>query len=116
MGNYAKTRIAINDWREMTALAIFEVSQIENPTIEQIKDYEIYRSLVPDLIEKHNGKYLIRGGNAQSLEGVLPAARWHVIEFESVDAVNKFWQSDEYQRIKGLRAGVVSVRAVIVSG
>lgn len=100
----------------MRSLAIFEVSQIENPSIEQIKDYEVYRSLIPDLIEKHNGKYLIRGGSAQSLEGAPPASRWHIIEFESTEAIDNFWQSDEYQRIKELRAGVVHVRAVSVSG
>ena len=100
----------------MTALAIFEVSLIENPSSDEIANYELYRSLVPDLIDKYHGKYLIRGGSAQSLEGNPPASRWHVIEFEDVEAVNAFWNSDEYQKIVGLRAGVVEVRAVSVSG
>lgn len=99
----------------MSALAIFEVTIVENPTNEQLENYEVYKSIVPKLIKEFGGRYIIRGGTAGSLEGRLPSQKWHVIEFPDAEAVRAFWESEDYKKIKNLRTGVVEVRAVVVS-
>ena len=45
--------------------------------------FEKYRELVPAIIEKHGGRYLVRGGNTETLEGDWSPKRVIVLEFES---------------------------------
>lgn len=99
----------------MTAYAIFEVSPNSEATPEQKRNYELYKSRVPEIIANHGGRYLVRGGTGLSLNGATPAPRWHLIEFPSSEHVAKFWNSEEYLAIKYLREGAATVRVVVVS-
>lgn len=99
----------------MTALAIFEVIPLINPAAQQLANYEIYRAIVPELVARFGGTYIVRGGKGETLEGSSPWPRWHVIQFGNAEQIRLFWNSEEYQNLKHLRDGVVSVRAVLVS-
>lgn len=99
----------------MTVVAVFEVIPLDNPTVEELANYEIYRANVSGLIARFGGTYIVRGGKGEGLEGNAPWPRWHVIQFDNAEQVRSFWNSEEYQNLKRLRDGVVSVRAVLVS-
>ena len=47
--------------------------------------YEEYKKLAPSSIRQYGGKYLIRGGTVQTLEGEWPLKRLVVLEFESAE-------------------------------
>jgi uncharacterized protein (DUF1330 family) len=65
--------------------------------------YEAYRTSVPDIIAAHGGRILVRGGDPQSLDGVLPHRRRVIVEFDSPEAVKTFYHSDAYQAVLPIR-------------
>ena len=48
-------------------------------------NYKKYTDLVPDIIEKYNGKILARGGDFKVLEGTDQFHRFVIIEFPSLE-------------------------------
>src|SRR5712672_4050398 len=65
--------------------------------------YEAYRTKVPDIISAHGGRILVRGGDPQPLDGVIPHRRRVIVEFDSPEAVTTFYHSDAYQGVLPIR-------------
>ena len=65
--------------------------------------YEDYRKRVPDIISAHGGKILVRRGDPQPLDGVIPQRRRVIVEFDSPEAVKTFYHSDAYQAVQPIR-------------
>jgi uncharacterized protein (DUF1330 family) len=78
--------------------------------------FERYRVQVPTVIEKYGGKYLIRGGAREALEGAFPDRRIVVLEFDSAVAAKRFWDSPEYKPLRGLRERAAGSDVVLVEG
>ena len=55
--------------------------------------YEAYRTKVPDIIAAHGGRILVRGGDPQPLDGVMPQRRRVIVEFDSPAAVEAFYKT-----------------------
>lgn len=75
-----------------------------------------YRNEVTPLVDRFGGKYLIRGGDVEVLEGDWQIPRVVVIEFPSRDALRLFYDSPEYQQILPLRTQAASGPVAIVDG
>ncbi len=75
-----------------------------------------YRSAVPAVVEAFGGRYLVRGGAVEVLEGSHDGRRVVVFEFPSVEAIKRFWNSPEYARVKPLRENAAEVDAWIIPG
>jgi len=72
--------------------------------------------LVPDTIKKYEGKYLVRGGEIITQSGdCIPKGRCVVLEFSSIDALNKWNTSSEYQPVKKIRESCSTSQSFIVS-
>jgi uncharacterized protein (DUF1330 family) len=67
-------------------------------------------------VERHGGRYLARGGATVTLEGDWDPDRLVVIEFESVEAAQAWYDSDDYREIRTVREGAGEWRMVIVDG
>lgn len=67
------------------------------------KIYDGYRARTPDLVAKYGGRFVIRGGAPQVLEGDWPAPRVVVIEFPDEAAARRFYDSPDYQEIVPIR-------------
>jgi uncharacterized protein (DUF1330 family) len=65
--------------------------------------YEAYCTSVPGFISAHGGKILVRGGDPQPLDGVLPYRRRVIVEFDNPEAVKTFYYSDAYQAVQPIR-------------
>jgi len=76
-----------------------------------------YFSKVPELIESHGGKFVVRGGNPHILEGEeeLPDAVF-LLEFPSRDQALAFWQSAEFAPLIQLRQTGSQLEAILVDG
>jgi len=78
--------------------------------------YEEYRKLVPASIKKYGGKYLVRGGKHERLEGTWTPSRLVVIEFASVEQARRWYLSEEYRRAKEVRKRTAVSNVIIVEG
>ena len=65
-----------------------------------------YRRLAQIAVEKHGGRYLVRGAPYETLEGTWQPQRLVVLEFPSMDAARGFYNSPEYLAAREARAGV----------
>lgn len=78
--------------------------------------YGPYRDQVPALIERHGGRYLVRGGAVEALEGQADFSRVVVVEFPSVEAVKAFYNDPDYQHILPLRTDNASGTLIVAEG
>ncbi len=66
--------------------------------------YREYRSVTEPLVEKHGGRYLIKGGEAERLEGAEPPGHALVlIEFPDREAAQAWYSDPDYARMIALR-------------
>jgi uncharacterized protein (DUF1330 family) len=75
-----------------------------------------YRRLSSIAVEKFGGRFLVRGGPYEVLEGAWQPQRLVVIEFESREKAKAFYDSPEYVAAREARAGVSSFDMVLVEG
>ena len=89
---------------------------IANVDVKDAVAYEEYRKLVPATIQKYGGKYLVRGGPHEVLEGGWTPSRVVVLEFSSVEQAKRWYFSDEYKPAKAIRQRTAVSSVVIVEG
>lgn len=78
--------------------------------------YETYKQLAPPAIAAYGGRYLVRGGKVETLEGSWSPKRLVILEFPSVDQAKTWWASTEYERAKALRHATARSRMIVVEG
>jgi uncharacterized protein (DUF1330 family) len=78
--------------------------------------YEEYKARGAESIVAAGGKYLVRGGDVEVLEGEAPAGRTVVLEFPSRDAALAWYRSDDYTEIRKIREGAARARMYVVDG
>jgi uncharacterized protein (DUF1330 family) len=78
--------------------------------------YEEYKSKAAASIVAAGGRYLVRGGDVECLEGDPPAGRTVVLEFPTVQAAVDWYRSEEYTAIRKIREGAATARMYVVAG
>lgn len=78
--------------------------------------YEDYRRQVPAVIEKYGGRYLVRGGASEVLEGECQPNRLIVLEFPDMDALQCWYRSDDYQVLLRIRQRAARTNLIAVEG
>jgi uncharacterized protein (DUF1330 family) len=94
----------------MPAYVIVEVDVTDQDS------YQGYATQVPPLIHQFGGRYLVRGGNPENVEGDWHPSRVVVLAFDDTAAAKRFYNSKEYQRIIGIRHRAASSRMILVEG
>ena len=78
--------------------------------------YEEYKRLAPPSIAQYRGRYVIRGGSCEILEGSWTPKRFVMLEFDSVEQAKKWWASPEYAEAKALRQRSAKTQMFVVPG
>jgi uncharacterized protein (DUF1330 family) len=78
--------------------------------------YEEYRRLAAPTVEAYGGRYLVRGGKTETLEGDWQPKRIVVLQFDSVAQAKEWWHSEVYGPIKGIRHRTAHTRMIVVEG
>jgi len=78
--------------------------------------YEEYRKLVPGTLELFGGRFVVRGGKAETLEGEWAPKRIVVLEFPSVERARAWYESEEYQEAKAIRQRHSTGSLLLVEG
>ena len=93
----------------MPAYVIAEV-EVTDP-----EAYKLYAAKAPGITLPAGGKYLVRAGKTETLEGEPPRNRIVVIEFESMEKARAFYYG-AYQEIIPLRQAASTGRMFLVEG
>ena len=95
----------------MPAYVISEVEVLDNRLIET------YRSLAQATIEQYGGRYIVRGGDVELIEGERdPARRFVIVEFPTMERAREWYRSPEYAEALRVRAGALTRTLVFVDG
>ncbi len=94
----------------MTAYLIADTNVI-NP-----ERYEEYKRQVRPMIERFGGRYAVRGGPHDILEGDWTPTRLVVLEFPDMASLRAWYDSPEYAPLKVLRQGAAESRLIAVEG
>ena len=78
--------------------------------------YEDYKKLVPPSLVKFGGRFLVRGGRTETLEGTWAPKRFVVVEFPDVERAKAWWASEEYAAAKALRQATSSTQMIVAEG
>ena len=94
----------------MSAYIVVEVD------VKDAERFAHYRTMVPASLEAYGGKFLVRGGATEILEGSWQPPRIVVLEFDSVEQAKRWWDSDEYREARDLRQACADTKMIVVEG
>ncbi len=78
--------------------------------------YAEYRRQILPLVQKHGGRFIVRGGKHETLEGPWKPQRLVVIEFPDMAALKAWYGSPEYATLIALRQSVSRGSLIAVEG
>jgi uncharacterized protein (DUF1330 family) len=78
--------------------------------------YESYKAMVPPSLEAFGGRFRVRGGKVETLEGDWSPKRFVIVEFPSVEKAKAWWESAEYAEAKALRQATAKTQMIVVEG
>ena len=81
-------------------MAAYVVAQVK---ITDPDTFAKYGEQVPVVVEQYGGRYLVRGGEFNTLEGEWDVGRLVVLEFPSMEQLHRFYNSPEYAPLIKLR-------------
>ena len=94
----------------MTAYVIVDI-EVADP-----EGYMEYPKMAPETVKLYGGKYIVRGGTNETLEGDWQAKRLVILEFPSVEQAKKWLNSPEYAPARALRHQYAQSKMVVVEG
>ena len=78
--------------------------------------YEDYKRLAAPTVAAHGGRYIVRGGAAEVLEGDDQPGRIVVLEFPTAEQARNWYRSPEYSEAVGIRHESATARMILVEG
>ncbi|HLG33216.1 MAG TPA: DUF1330 domain-containing protein [Ignavibacteriaceae bacterium] len=78
--------------------------------------YEDYKKQTPASLKPYGGKFIVRGGNPQLIEGETEPTRIVILQFENSEKAKAWWNSPEYEGPKKLRQTTAKTRMILVEG
>jgi uncharacterized protein (DUF1330 family) len=94
-------------------MSAYVVVQID---VKDAETYARYREMAPPSITAYKGRYIVRGGKTEVLEGEWQPSRLVILEFPDVELARAWWSSPEYAEAKALRMSCADTEMLIVEG
>ena len=94
-------------------MAAYLIADIE---VTDAAAFERYRTGVPAVIEHFGGRYVVRGGATQNLEGDWQPRRMVILEFPTMEKLKAFYDSDDYAELLAARLAATDSRTLLVEG
>ena len=89
---------------------------LANVTIHDPVHYEDYKRMVPATLVPFGGRFVVRGGPTEILEGAWQPSRLVLLEFPSVERARAWWNSPEYAEARALRQATSDGTLIILEG
>jgi uncharacterized protein (DUF1330 family) len=94
----------------MAAYVILEID------VKDLAVYEDYKKLSVGAVSAYGGRFLVRGGKVEPLEGDWQPQRMVVLEFENTEKAKAWLYSPEYQPAWEIRKKAAITRSILVEG
>ena len=94
-------------------MAAYLVAELE---VTDSTVFEEYRKRVAATIAAHGGRYIVRGGALEALEGGWNPKRMVILEFPSLAQAKTWYASPEYQELLKLRQRSSKSKVVMIEG
>ena len=94
----------------MSAYIIVEI-EVTDPV-----GYEEYKKMAGATVAKYGGRYIVRGGASETLEGDWRPKRIVILEFESVQRAKEWLNCAEYEEPRKMRHRTAKTKMVVVEG
>ncbi len=94
----------------MSAYVIVEI-EVTDPA-----GYEEYKKLAGETVFKYGGKYIVRGGVVEVLEGDWKPKRLVILQFDNVQRAKDWLNSPEYREPRKMRHRTANTRMILVEG
>ena len=78
--------------------------------------YKPYALANPAIFQKFGGRFIVRGGEATTLEGEWDTRRIVVIEFPDLATAREWWESEDYAPLKAMRQTASDMNIILVDG
>jgi uncharacterized protein (DUF1330 family) len=98
---------------EVAPMPAYAISEVE---ARDATGFEAYRGIAAKSIAQYGGRYLIRGGAAEAVEGGPPPKTLIVVEFPSMKRLREWYASPEYAEALKVRQTALDRRLIFVDG
>ncbi|HKT48484.1 MAG TPA: DUF1330 domain-containing protein [Candidatus Acidoferrales bacterium] len=78
--------------------------------------YDDYRKRVQATLDAYGGRFLVRGGKVENLEGTWAPQRFVIVEFPDADTARAWWNSAQYAEPKAIRQSASHTEMILVEG
>ena len=78
--------------------------------------YEGYKPLASAALEKYGARILVRGGAVEPAEGGWSPKRLVILEFPSMAALKRFYDSPEYVKARAIRQKASKSKLIFAEG
>jgi uncharacterized protein (DUF1330 family) len=89
---------------------------IADVTVTDPAAMEEYRKRVPATLTPFGGRFIVRGGAHQTVEGDWKPNRLVILEFPSMEHAHRWYDSEEYREPKAMRLRAGRTNVVLVDG
>lgn len=94
-------------------MAAYVIVQVK---VKNQANYEEYKKLTPQSLVKYQGKFIVRGGKSETLEGDWNPERIVVAEFPTAELAKSWWSSVEYAPAKIIRQQNAETQMILIDG
>ncbi len=94
-------------------MAGYVITQIE---VTDPEPYQEYVAQVLPTVEAFGGKFLVRGGDIEVVEGTWPYARNVVVRFPSLAKAREWYDSDAYKPLGEMRHAASNCNMIFIEG
>ena len=89
---------------------------ISDVSIRDNQAFQVYRTRAAASIAKYGGRYLVRGGAIEPLEGNWSPTTIIVVEFPDIERARAWYRSPEYAAALEVRDEALSRNLILVDG
>jgi uncharacterized protein (DUF1330 family) len=94
-------------------MSAYLISEVD---VRDAAGFEAYRTIAARAIAQYGGRYVVRGGAAEAVEGGPPPKNVIVAEFPSMEALREWYASPEYAEALKFRRTALDRRLIFVEG
>ena len=95
----------------MKGYAVIDTADVRDRAL-----FDEYVERVPPVVESHGGRYLVRGGAMESVQGDWRPGRLVVVEFDSVERARAWQESPDYAELRRLLNASSDTSVILVEG